>query len=188
MEAYAFIEWSNWFLVIIAAVTAWAVWIQARETKRAAETTKRSVEAIQEQTMTANRSYLAVGEPTARGRCASFPLWNYGSVAGHITKIEVEIIVQDFQGNETHRQIIESLADILVVPGEAHKGTCTLDVVLPDEARNGQVVISVIATYSTGFGMTDKLEFVRVYFPTEQEWKMGSFTTTVDFTQKKLEE
>lgn len=37
------IEWSNWVLAIIAAVTAWAVWKQASETTRSTKAMERSV-------------------------------------------------------------------------------------------------------------------------------------------------
>lgn len=42
---YATVEWSNWALVVIAAITAWAIWIQAKETKKAAEDGRSSADA-----------------------------------------------------------------------------------------------------------------------------------------------
>src|SRR5713101_4652534 len=39
----------EWWLVIIGAITAFAIWYQARETRIAAEATQRSTEAIHQQ-------------------------------------------------------------------------------------------------------------------------------------------
>lgn len=185
MGIYAFIEWSNWFLVVIAALTAWAVWIQARETRRSAEATRSSVEAIRQETMIVNRAYLAVGDPTVFGHTASFPLWNYGSIAARVTVVEGELIVQDFQDKVTYRRAYRQPVDIVVLPGEPHKGACTLDFVLPDEAREDHVVISAKAIYSTGFNKTDELEFIRVYFPTENKWSTGHVSHELDFSRDK---
>jgi hypothetical protein len=55
---YASVEWANWVLVVVAGLTGWAIWIQARETANATKAMGKSVR-LQEAQM---RQWLKIGD------------------------------------------------------------------------------------------------------------------------------
>jgi hypothetical protein len=154
---------------------------QQKEMLKQLEVMRKQAEIMEGQLAIPHRAYLAIGEPQPPiGNEARFPIENYGHVAGRITSVNIEVIVQDPTGEkEQYRRDITKPADAVVIPGKGN--AFALSVYLPDEAETGQVLISGEMDYDTGFKTTDRLSFVRVYIRKRSEWVVASYAFEVDF-------
>ncbi len=173
---------ANWALVVIAGVAAYVVWKQAKQTANATK-------AMERQTAIAYRAYLAVGKPSLDHDRnlfeASFPIWNYGQVDAHVTRVEFQIIGQDDAGREVYRGEGSSSIDVAIAPAKAQQGAYSHHVVLPQEAICAQIVTSGEVTYETGFKAVDTLHFVRIYLTGRREWVTGTVTGVTDLAKTK---
>jgi len=152
---------------------------------------KRQADLMERQLYVAHRAYLILGKPfdsLGGGTEAQFPIENIGQVAGRITSIDIEIIIQQTSdGREIYRRDIKKNADELIVHGETN--AFNLLVGLPRTiTKDETVIIGGTVEYDPGLKKpidspkVDTLKFTRVF--EDDVWKKAWGRFDIDFAEQ----
>jgi hypothetical protein len=189
---YAALKRPEWLGIIVGTITfifigwqSWATRESADAAKQSIELQKHQAEIMQQQISIPYRAYLSVGNPATVGDEIKFPIENYGHVAGRITHVSVEIIVQTLPGRkEVYRRDIQKAVDVLIAPGKtAHH--FALSVYLDLRPQNADVVVGGAITYDVGFSGSDTVHFTNAYNTNLLRWVTAYESIEVDFRDSK---
>jgi hypothetical protein len=196
---YGFFRWPNGTTTWVIILTLFVIAEQTRQTAKAAKATGESVgqmerqaEIMDAQLFIPYGAKLAVGDRVVLfGGEARFPIENHGQMNGHITSVDVEIIIKRaLDGEELYRYSVKQATNEMVSAGKAD--AFTLVVHLPRVPQSGEdFLVGGTIDYCMGFKSTDPakenatLRFVRVYSGDVRAWDTAWGYVDIDFREKQ---